>query len=200
MHLRSRRLVAHRRARRCSLRLLGEATQPRPRFSFHARRHSEDVRALPPVVHSATNQRGQECAKTATPPTTTGLRNMRSSSTRPSSIAAAARPAPPIETSLSVAWSAAASATDASASRALPWTLSSVRLKTALGIAHHSRRMRPEARCRVTTDPSPHKRGAVSFPRRVGARAGRGDPPQRALAVGDEAVHRHAHRVGHGRA
>lgn len=36
------------------------------------------------------------------PPTTTGLRNMRSSSTRPSSIAAAARPAPPIETSLSV--------------------------------------------------------------------------------------------------
>ena len=28
------------------------------------------------------------------PPTTTGLRNMRSSSTRPSSIAAAARPAP----------------------------------------------------------------------------------------------------------
>src|SRR5664279_1386343 len=56
------------------------------------------------------------------PPTTTGLRNMRSSSTRPSSIAAAARPAPPIETSWSVASSAAAasSATDASASRALP--------------------------------------------------------------------------------
>jgi hypothetical protein len=51
---------------------------------------------------------------------------MRSSSTRPSSTAVAARPAPPIETSLSVASSAAAasSASDASASRALPWTLS----------------------------------------------------------------------------
>jgi hypothetical protein len=36
------------------------------------------------------------------PPTTTGLRNIRSSSTRPSSTAAAAKPAPPIETSLSV--------------------------------------------------------------------------------------------------
>src|ERR687896_245785 len=47
---------------------------------------------------------------------------MRSSSTRPSSIAAAASPAPPIATSLSVASSAAAtsSASDASASRALP--------------------------------------------------------------------------------
>ena len=46
------------------------------------------------------------------------------------------RPAPPIETSLSVASSAAAS--DASASRALPWTLSSVRLKTTFGIAHQT--------------------------------------------------------------
>jgi hypothetical protein len=47
---------------------------------------------------------------------------MRSSSTRPSSIACAAKPAPPTETSLSVASSAAAicSANDASASRALP--------------------------------------------------------------------------------
>ena len=65
---------------------------------------------------------------------------MRSSSTRPSSIAAAARPAPPIATSLSVASSAAAasSATDASASRALPWTLSSVRLKTTFGSAHQT--------------------------------------------------------------
>jgi hypothetical protein len=65
---------------------------------------------------------------------------MRSSWTRPSSIAATARPAPPIETSLSVASSAAAisSASDVSASRALPWTLSSVRLKTALGIAHQT--------------------------------------------------------------
>src|SRR5205809_7921574 len=63
---------------------------------------------------------------------------MRSSSTRPSSIAAAARPAPPIETSLSVASSAAAasSATDASARRALPWTLLSERLKTTFGMAH----------------------------------------------------------------
>jgi hypothetical protein len=52
--------------------------------------------------------------------------------------ACAAKPAPPISTSLSVASSAAAtfSATDASASRALPWTLSSVRLKTTFGIAH----------------------------------------------------------------
>ena len=65
---------------------------------------------------------------------------MRNSSTRPSSTAAAPRPAPPIETSLSVASSAAAtsSATDASASRALPWTLSSVRLKTTFGIAHQT--------------------------------------------------------------
>src|SRR2546423_157350 len=65
---------------------------------------------------------------------------MRSSSTRPSSIAAAARPAPPIETSSSVVSSAAAasSATDASARRALPWTLSSVRLKTTFGIAHQT--------------------------------------------------------------
>jgi polyisoprenoid-binding protein YceI len=63
---------------------------------------------------------------------------MRSSSMRPSSSAAAARPAPPIETSLSVAASAAAtsSATDASANRAFPWTLSSVRLKTTFGIEH----------------------------------------------------------------
>jgi hypothetical protein len=65
---------------------------------------------------------------------------MRSSSTRPSSIAAAAKPAPSIETSLSVASSAAAisSASDASASRAFPWTLSSVRLKTTFGIAHQT--------------------------------------------------------------
>ena len=65
---------------------------------------------------------------------------MRSSSTRPSSIAAAAKSAPPIETSLSVASSAAAasSATGASASRALPWTLSSVRLKTTFGSAHQT--------------------------------------------------------------
>jgi hypothetical protein len=41
---------------------------------------------------------------------------------------------------LSVASSAAAisSANDASASRALPWTLSSVRLKTTFGIAHQT--------------------------------------------------------------
>jgi hypothetical protein len=41
---------------------------------------------------------------------------------------------------LSVASSAAAasSASDASASRALPWTLSSVRLKTTFGIAHQT--------------------------------------------------------------
>ena len=65
---------------------------------------------------------------------------MPSSSTRPSSIAAAARPAPPIETSFSVASSAAAtsSATDASASRALPWTLWSVRLKTTFGMGHQT--------------------------------------------------------------
>jgi hypothetical protein len=65
---------------------------------------------------------------------------MRSSSTRPSSIACAAKPAPPIETSLSVASSAAAisSTNDASASRALPWTLSTVRLKTTFGIAHQT--------------------------------------------------------------
>jgi hypothetical protein len=65
---------------------------------------------------------------------------MRNSSTRPSWIAEAARPAPPIETSLSVAFSAAAasSATDVSASRAFPWTLSSVRLKTIFGIAHQT--------------------------------------------------------------
>ena len=56
------------------------------------------------------------------PPTTSGLRNMRSSSTRPSSIADAASPAPPIGTSLPVGSSAAvaSSATDAPASRALP--------------------------------------------------------------------------------
>jgi hypothetical protein len=65
---------------------------------------------------------------------------MRSPSTRPSSIAAAARPAPPIATSLSVASSAAAvsSASDAPASRALPWTRSRVRLKTTFGSAHHT--------------------------------------------------------------
>ena len=41
---------------------------------------------------------------------------------------------------MSVASSAAAisSASDASASRALPWTLSSVRLKTTFGIAHQT--------------------------------------------------------------
>jgi hypothetical protein len=41
---------------------------------------------------------------------------------------------------LSVASSAAAisSVNDASASRALPWTLSSVRLKTTFGIAHQT--------------------------------------------------------------
>jgi hypothetical protein len=41
---------------------------------------------------------------------------------------------------LSVAFSAAAasSATDVSASRAFPWTLSSVRLKTIFGIAHQT--------------------------------------------------------------
>ena len=54
--------------------------------------------------------------------------------------AAAARPAPPISTSLSVAASAASAscATGASASRALPWTLSSVRLKTTFGSAHQT--------------------------------------------------------------
>jgi hypothetical protein len=54
--------------------------------------------------------------------------------------ACAAKPAPPTETALSVASSAAAisSASDASASRALPWTLSSVRLKTIFGIAHQT--------------------------------------------------------------
>jgi hypothetical protein len=78
------------------------------------------------------------------------IANKRSSSTRPSSNAAAARPAPPIETSVSVASGAAAtsSATDAWASRALPWTLSSARLKTTFGIAH-------QTRCRASTDPSP---------------------------------------------
>src|SRR5829696_4611186 len=62
---------------------------------------------------------------------------MGSSSTSPSSIACAAKPAPPTETALSVASSAAAisSANDASASRALPWTLLSVWLKTTFGIA-----------------------------------------------------------------
>src|SRR3954462_303772 len=74
------------------------------------------------------------------PPTTTGWRNMRSSSTRPSSIACAANPAPPIWTSLSVASSAAATSSgrDASARRAVPSTLSSVRLKTTFGSAHQT--------------------------------------------------------------
>src|SRR4051794_6049821 len=70
---------------------------------------------------------------------------MRSSSTRPSSIAAAARPAPPIETSLSSAQIAA------------------------------------ELACLRDVETKPH--------------LARGRPPERALAVGDKAVHRDAHRV-----
>src|SRR4051812_2008129 len=135
---------------------------------------------------------------------------MRSSSTRPSSIAAAARPAPPIETCLSVASSAAAasSATDASASRALPSTLSSVRLKTTFGIADQTSAKAAPARCRATTDPSPTAASSrkpaaaqiaaeLAYLREVETKqllAG-GCPPERALAVGDEAVHRDAHRV-----
>jgi hypothetical protein len=71
------------------------------------------------------------------PPTTTGLRNMRSSSTRRSSIAAAARPAPPIETSLSVGASRSGLLCHRRlGERGLPWTLSSVGLKTTFGTAY----------------------------------------------------------------
>src|SRR4051794_12549068 len=115
---------------------------------------------------------------------------MRNSSTRPSSIAAAARPAPPIETSLSVASSAAAasSATDASASRALPRTLSSVRLKTTFGIAHQHRLVQPAA-AQIAAE--------LAYVREVETKQllARGRPPERALTVGDQAVHRDAHRV-----
>jgi hypothetical protein len=52
----------------------------------------------------------------------------------------------------------------------LPWTLSSVRLKTTFGIAH-------------LLDEEPKQLVA------------RDRPPECALAVGDEAVHRDAHRV-----
>jgi hypothetical protein len=144
------------------------------------------------------------------PPMTTGLRNMRSSSTRPSSIAAAARPAPPVETSLSVASSAAAisSASDASASRALPWTLSSVRLKTTFGIAPDvgeggpelvvaHRRVRLPRQHRLVKPAAAQMAAELACLRDVETKlllVG-GRPPERALAVGDEAVHGDAHRV-----
>src|SRR3712207_3124595 len=99
---------------------------------------------------------------------------MRSPSTRPSSTPPPASPAPPIETSQSVASSAAAtsSASGASASRALPWTPSSVRLKTTFGSAPDVGELGPELVL---------AQRAIRLPR--------------ALAVGDEAVHRDAHRV-----
>src|SRR5919108_4583132 len=112
---------------------------------------------------------------------------MRSSSTRPSSIAAAASPAPPIETSLSVASSAAAtsSATEPSASRAFPSTLSSVRLKTTFGIAH-------QTSANADLASLSRRDGSVSHTKQLLAR---GRPLERALAVRDKAVHRNAHRV-----
>jgi hypothetical protein len=136
---------------------------------------------------------------------------MRSSSTRPSSTACAASLAPPIETSLSVASSAAAtsSATDLAASRALPWTLSSVRLKTTFGdrapdvgergailaVAH--RRIRVPHQHRLVEPAAAQIAAEAADLREMEAKlllAGN-RPPDRALAIGDEAVHRDAHRV-----
>src|SRR4051794_39946998 len=145
------------------------------------------------------------------PPTTTGWRNMRSSSTRPSSIAAAAKPAPPTATSLPVASSAAAtsSATGASASRALPWTLSSVWLKTNLrdrapdigergpGLVLAQRRVRLPDQHHLVEPAAAQIAAELAHQRSVEPEQllARGRPLERALAVGDEAVHRDAHRV-----
>jgi hypothetical protein len=136
---------------------------------------------------------------------------MRSSSTRPSSIAAAARPAPPIEMSLAVASIAAAasSASDASASRALPWTLSSVRLKTTFGIAHQTsanaapelvvahRRIRLPRQHRLVKPAAAQIAAELADLRDVETKLllARARPLERALPVGDKAVYRDAHRI-----
>ena len=145
------------------------------------------------------------------PPMTTGLRKMRSSSTRPSSIAAAARPAPPISMSLAVAASAAAA------------SLGHRRLGEP-GVALNAVERAADDDLRDSA-PDVGERGPelVVTQRRIGLPRQHGlvkpaaaqkaaeiarlrdvepklllvreRPPERALAVGDKAVHRDAHRV-----
>src|SRR5215207_5509793 len=170
------------------------------------------------------------------PPTTIGFRNMRSSSTRPSSIAAEARPAPPISTSLSVASSAAAtsSASGPSAGRAWPGPLRLGRRGRPFGgwppgeagVALNAVERAAEDDLRERA-PGVGERGRVLvvFKRRIRLPrehrlvepaaqqaapeladlleveakllVARDAPSERAVAVGDEAVHRDAHRVDH---
>jgi hypothetical protein len=105
----------------------------------------------------------------------------RSSATCTQSAATAYRP---IETSLSVAWSAAAisSASDASASRALPWTLSSVRLKTTFGIAHQTSANSAPSSAPQVTGPAPTPPGEPPY---AGGAPARGSPYATVSALDD---------------
>jgi hypothetical protein len=135
---------------------------------------------------------------------------MRSSSTRPSSIAAAASPAPPIETSLFVTSSAAAAsaATDASASRvalnAAERTAKHhlrdraphvgerrpklVAAQRRIHLPHQHRLVKPAAQ-QIAAEPA-YLRNVETKPLLTRHR-----PPKRALPAGDKAVHRDTHRI-----
>src|SRR5829696_114931 len=135
---------------------------------------------------------------------------MRNSSTRPSWIAEAARPAPPIETSLSVAFSAAAasSATDVSAPGI---SLNAVECaaeddlrdrapdvgKRGPGLVVAQRRIRLPHQHRLVEPAAEEIPAKLAYLREVKAEqlVARRRPPERAVAVGDKAVHRDAHRV-----
>src|SRR5919109_1096232 len=134
---------------------------------------------------------------------------MRSSSTRPSSIAAAARPAPPIETSLSVASSAAAAS---SAHRRLGEpgvALDAVERaaeddlrdrapdvgERAPELVVAQRRIRLPHQHRLVQPAAAQIAAELADLREVETKLllARGRPLERALAVGDKAVHRDAH-------
>jgi hypothetical protein len=90
----------------------------------------------------------------------------------------------------------------------LPWTLSSVRLKTTFGIAHQTsanaarlvvaqRRIRLPHQHRLVKPAAAQIAAKLADLREVEAKQllARGRPLESALAVGDKAVHRDAHRV-----
>ena len=145
------------------------------------------------------------------PPTTTGLRNGRSSSTRPSPIAAAARPAPPIATSLSVDVERRGGLLSQRRHGEPGVALDAVKRAAEddlrdgtpdvgergleLAVAH--RRIRLPRQHGLVQPAAAQKAAELARLREVETKLllARDRPREPAPAVGDEAVHRHAHRV-----
>ena len=141
----------------------------------------------------------------------TGLRKMRSSSTRPRSIAAEARPAPPISTSLSVLASAAATSSTSGACGEAGVALHAIERAAEDDLRERVPDVREGVRVLVVAQRRirlPHEHRLVEPAAQQAAAepadllemeakllVARDAPSERTVTVGDETVHRDAHRV-----